>query len=376
MRKRASLNPGQILPDSGKSREAMKNTEKNDLNERGEDYKHDNNQRNAELVEIEELVQLSDEYVDKLKGYGNLPGVVGRTLAMAEYIELAGYLKDHRPHFKHHWISSKKSSPSNLKASLQSLFETELIYGSLLIGVISSVLTQLSDDSVKEAITEINYKSYLFWWGVTGAFTTICIFIFIVMVYILVITTGPISTSNFWAVSATKTMRWAYNCPSMWLLLSVYGMIFFLNLTVMKVLGGSWFALSIALVPTSLGVIVYIPLVTTALNLAMKSGCYSEVPIFSDKMLMKLSSEEIETVLFHYAKENANMDIIHDDGEFYRRVEKGKVVRQRQRRAGMRQSADTWKDTQTEIDTDEHLVHMIGGKRNGGGSPVQKDEWI
>ena len=69
-------------------------------------------------------------------------------------IELFGYMKDHRKHYKEHWIDSCKDDPERLKATLLAQYEMEIVlavlYLSIIIGVMTSVMGKyVLNESVK-----------------------------------------------------------------------------------------------------------------------------------------------------------------------------------------------------------------------------------
>ena len=87
--------------------------------------------RGASSIEEEEEApaQLSEKEIDKFKD--EHPTFMA-SLEISPLIEFAGYLKDHRLPMKMHWVSSKKElGADQLKGSLQALFESELVMGSL-----------------------------------------------------------------------------------------------------------------------------------------------------------------------------------------------------------------------------------------------------
>ena len=69
---------------------------------------------------------------------------IKRLFRITPLVELLGYMKDHRFHYKEHWIDSCKNEPKRLKSTLMAQYEMEIVLGvlylSIIIGVMSSAM--------------------------------------------------------------------------------------------------------------------------------------------------------------------------------------------------------------------------------------------
>lgn len=111
------------------------------------DEKRSESRESSETVESP--AQLSEAQVN---AYKKQTAHMSAQLEISPLIEFLGYVKDHRLPMKMHWISSKKElGADELKGSLQALFESELVMGSLLLGIVFAGLTDLSSDNTTKA---------------------------------------------------------------------------------------------------------------------------------------------------------------------------------------------------------------------------------
>ena len=69
---------------------------------------------------------------------------IKRLFRLTPLVELLGYMKDHRFHYKEHWIDSCMNEPKRLKSTLMAQYEMEIVLGvlylSIIIGVMSSAM--------------------------------------------------------------------------------------------------------------------------------------------------------------------------------------------------------------------------------------------
>ena len=96
----------------------------------------------------------SSSYNDDEDGPIFRTSFITRLLQITPIIELFGYMKDHRKHYKEHWIDSCKDDPERLKATLLAQYEMEIVlavlYLSIIIGVMTSVMGKyVLNESVK-----------------------------------------------------------------------------------------------------------------------------------------------------------------------------------------------------------------------------------
>jgi hypothetical protein len=95
--------------------------------------------------QIQKEIAIVDE-----DNYYNIPtpNHILKVFNVCPFIEILGFVKDHRSHFKEHWIQSRILEPGKLKEELRSLFEMEFFFGSLYLGVLSSIYFAVMDDEI------------------------------------------------------------------------------------------------------------------------------------------------------------------------------------------------------------------------------------
>ena len=95
--------------------------------------------------ELSSATDVKNDTSGEIKTYKPLPSLFRRALKISPMIELMGLLKDHRKHFKEHWIAActlSKDGGEILKNGLTFMFEMELLVAVLLFGVTTSIYFQ------------------------------------------------------------------------------------------------------------------------------------------------------------------------------------------------------------------------------------------
>lgn len=261
------------------------------------DEKRSESRESSETVESP--AQLSEAQVN---AYKKQTAHMSAQLEISPLIEFLGYVKDHRLPMKMHWISSKKElGADDLKGSLQALFESELVMGSLLLGIVFAGLTDLSSDNTTKAWDELDYTQLDFWWSLFGAIGAMATLMFVLISYINSIFLSPISSANFYAFAITRVGLTVLNLPSNFMIIGLYFNAFFVLTSLIKILGESLQAYIFVLAPTGVVFGYGIYVLTVAMNLSVKAGLYSECPLIDPDTLYKLSPPEINNVVFQRA---------------------------------------------------------------------------
>ena len=99
------------------------------------------------------------------------------------------------------------------------------------------------------------------------------------------------------------------------MIIAIYATAVFVCLSVVKTLGGGITALCFVFVPMAILMFIVIYLMTVGMNLSIKSGCFSQVPIIDPATLESLSPEEISNVL--HARAIALQKEGHFDERFF-----------------------------------------------------------
>lgn len=271
------------------------------------------------------------EKPEKLNIYKPLPSFLRRTIKITPIIELMGFLKDHRRHFKEHWIAAcslQKNGGQILKQGLTFMFEMELLIAVLFFGIATTLLFEgVTREMVDKAHDE--YLSLEFFILLFGVITLVMSFLFFGFTYITLIILQPIHESNVLSFVRTEPYQIVMAMTNYCLLVSFYSKLFMLVVFLIfhtnlhpLILGVAFF-----LMITCLS--VFLTAANNSMNLALKSGCFSHKVIIDTNDLNNITPQETERILYNRVIDHqeyyGDADILHDPYRFYRGIQDGSI---------------------------------------------------
>jgi len=245
------------------------------------------------------------------------PSFLGKVASITPLVEWLGFLKDHRMCFKESWIEAnhRPQDGARLKEGITFMFEMELIFGSLIMAVNASIFYAIEDASLVADFTAGRVGTPGFWINFLGAISLQTSVIFVILVYICLVSLQPVSAQNFYLFLRNPSVQQFLAIPNLLLVSFLYLFVAFVCLTLAYKTGGSWLSICVCFVPAFAAVLCMFPWVLYHLNLAHSSGVFAPVRLVPTEKQLELTDKEIERLLYWRAVEHR--DLAHDDPRQY-----------------------------------------------------------
>ena len=256
----------------------------------------------------------------------HLPSFLQRTLKITPLVELLGFFKDHRRHFKLHWIAAcslKEDGGLELKNGLTFMFEMELLVAVLFLGITTSIFFQCITPEMIEKSND-NYWSLEFFVVLLGAITVVVSFCFFGFSYMTLIILQPVHESNVLSFVRTEPYQLVMAITNYCLCLLVYASLLLITMYIMQHTQSNLHIMGI-IIGTLISLLgVFLLAANNAMNLSLKSGCFSDKAIINNSELIHLTPEETEAILYNRAitneKHYGHHNILHDPWTFYKEI--------------------------------------------------------
>jgi hypothetical protein len=211
-------------------------------------------------------------------------------------------LKDHWREWREHWIASRQHDPAELRGGLMGGYEVELIFATLMLGIVTSIyFSGAVTEEMNASFTNLEVASLGFWINVSGIASIIFSFFTTMTTYLTLMLVMPVSDENLLTFLKAQSTMDTLMVPNMLLVLTFYSTCFLLCLILLATLGVSNFSviLIVGLMLIAMGAVFY--RFNLSFNHALNAGMFSSVVRVSPQIVESASPREIEQVLSNIA---------------------------------------------------------------------------
>ena len=256
--------------------------------------------RRSIQVPTDEGLLLHHDEQDGDKSSQPIPNFIKKVWSIVPFIEWLGFLKDHRKAFKENWIEAhhRPQDSGKLKEAITFMFEMELIFGSLIMSANASIFMDVYNESLVEDFTNFRLGTLGFWITLFGVITVQLSLVFVVVVYICLISLQPVTDVNFYTYLRTPSVQSFLAIPNLLLVGFLYFFVAFVCCVLAWKTGGSFGSLCLAFLPSFGTVLCIYPACAYHLNLGHSSGVFAPVRLIPAEKQVELTGEETERVLY------------------------------------------------------------------------------